>query len=112
MSMHVLLTAAVTHYGGSRELIRLLNSYRLGAISSEDTHGRLVTFVSSQREKGIKKELSSSAFKIDNIDVLSHSATAYAGKKSNIWHGTSIQCVEPKVSSLFAKVGEPSSHSS
>ena len=52
---------------------------------------RLDTFVSSQREKGIKKELSSRAFKmiasIDNIDVLSHFATAYAGKKSNIWYG-------------------------
>ena len=116
MPMHLLLTDVIKQFGGSSELIKMLN--RLGAVASEDTHGRLVTFVSAQREMKQKEELNSSAFKVasvDNIDVLSHFAKAYAGRPSNIWHGTSIQCVEPKprsliLSSSHSHQGQESSH--
>ena len=46
---------------------------RFGAIASEDTHSRLVTHVSSTREREIKSELTPNTFRvasIDNIDVL------------------------------------------
>lgn len=100
--MHLLLTDVIQHYGGSSELIKELN--RVGAVSSEDTHGRLVTFISQQRGKEMEAEFNPQAFKlasVDNIDVLSQYAKAYAGKASNIWHGISIQCVEPKPKSLL-----------
>ena len=48
MPLHALLTDTVKHYGGSSELIRVLN--RVGAMASEDTHARLVTYVSGKRE--------------------------------------------------------------
>ena len=44
------------------------------------------------------------AFKLasrDNIDVLSQYTKA--GKTSNMWHGTSIQCIEPKPKSPLCK---------
>ena len=72
MPMHLLLTDVVKHHGGSSELIKILN--RVGAVSSEDTHGRLVTFISQQREKEMETEFNPQAFKlasVDNIDVLS-----------------------------------------
>ena len=68
MPMHL---DVVKHYGGSSELIKVLN--RVGAVNSEDTHGRLVTLIAQQREKEIEAELSPQAFKlasVDNIDVL------------------------------------------
>lgn len=92
MPIHLLLTDAIKHYGGSSDLIKVLN--RVGAVSSEDAHSRLVTDVSQQRETELEKELNTPAVKlasIDNIDVLSKYGKAYAGKTSNIWHGTSIQ---------------------
>ena len=76
------LTDVVKHYGGSSELIKVLN--RVGAVSSEDTHGRLVTFISQQREKEMEAEFNPQAFKlasVDNIDI-SQYAKAYAGKAS------------------------------
>ena len=59
-------------HGGSSELIKVLN--RVGAVSSEDTHGRLIIFISQQREKKMETEFSPQAFKlasVDNTDVLS-----------------------------------------
>ena len=50
MPLHALLTDTVKYYGGSSELIRVLNS--MGAVASEDTHSRLVTYTSLEREKG------------------------------------------------------------
>ena len=85
MPMHLLLTDVVKHHGGSSELIKILN--RVGAVSSEDTHGRLLTFISQQREKEMETEFNPQAFKlasVDNIDVLSQYTKAYAGKTSNI----------------------------
>ena len=73
-------------------------------MSSEDTHERLVTYISQQREKEMEKDFNPQAFKlasVDNIDVLSQYAKAYTGKTSNIWHGTSIQFVEPKPNGLL-----------
>ena len=101
MPVHVLLTDVIKAGGGSSESVKILN--RFGAIASEDTHSRLVTHISSIREKEIQLEMTPDAFRlasIDNVDVLPLHASAYAGKPSNIWHGTSIQCVEPKPESL------------
>ena len=92
--------------------MKILN--RFGAIASKDTHSRLVTYVSSIREKEIKLEMTPDVFRlasIDNDDILPLHASAYAGKPSNIWHGTSVQCVEPKPKSQVGKaqsrVGTP-----
>ena len=38
---------------------------------------------------------------VDNIEVLLQYTKAYSGRMSNIWHGTSIQCVEPTPTSLI-----------
>ena len=105
MPVHLLLTDVIKAGGGSSECVKILN--RFGAVASEDTHSRLVTFVSSMRANEIYLELTPQAFRLaslDNIDVLMSHASAYAGKPSNIWHGTSIQCVEPKPKSLFSKM--------
>ena len=102
MPVHLLLTDTIKYYRGSSELIRVLN--RVGAVASEDTHARLVTYVSEQRKREIKEELNTDAFKVpsvDNIEVLLQYAKAYAGRMSSIWDGTSIQCVEPKPTSLI-----------
>ena len=105
MPVHLLLTDVIKAGGGSSESVKILN--RFGTIASEDTHSRLVTFVSSMRTNEIYLELTPQAFRLaslDNIDVLMSHASAYAGKPSNIWHGTSIQCVEPKPKSLISKL--------
>lgn len=101
MPVHLLLTDVIKAGGGTSETVKILN--RFGAIASEDTHSRLVTYVSAQRANEIDLELTPCAFRLaslDNVDVLLSHASAYAGKPSNIWHGTSIQCVEPKPDSL------------
>lgn len=56
------------------------------------------------RTKEIKEVVNTDAFKVasvDNIKVLLQYAKAYAGRMSNIWYGTSIQCVDPKPRSLI-----------
>ena len=45
--LHVLLMDTVMYYRGSSELIRVL--IRIGAVALEDTHTRLVTYVSGKR---------------------------------------------------------------
>ena len=53
----------------------------------------------------MEKHFNPQAFKlasVDNIDVLSQYAKAYARKTSNIWYGTSIHCVEPKPNGLIS----------
>ena len=77
MPVHLLLTDVVKAGGGSSEVVKILN--RFGAIASEDTHSRLVTHVSSTREREIKSELTPNTFRvasIDNIDVLLSHASA------------------------------------
>ena len=105
MPVHVLLTDVIKAGGGSSECVRILN--RLGAIACEETHNRLVTRVSSKRKNEILLELTSKECRlasIDNIDVLLSNASAYAGKPSNIWHGTSIQCMKPQPKSIANKL--------
>lgn len=61
----------IEHYGGSNELMKVLS--RVGAVSSEDMYGRLVTYVSQTREKEMEAEFNPQAFKlasVDNIDML------------------------------------------
>ena len=102
MPVHLLLTDVIKAGGCTSETVKILN--RFGAVASEDTHSRLVTCVSSQRASEIDLELTPCAFRLaslDNVDVLLSHASAYAGKPSSIWHGTSIQCVEPKPNSLL-----------
>ena len=101
MPLHTLLTDVVKAGGDSSELVKSLNRFR--AVASEDTHSRLVTSISSIREKEIQLEMTPDVFRlasIDNVDVVPLHASAYAGKPSNIWHGTSVQCIEPKPKSL------------
>ena len=102
MPVHVLLTDVIKAGGGSSETVKIFN--RFGAVASEDTHSRLVSYVSTKRPDEIKLEMTPHAFQLaslDNMDVLLSHASAYAGKPSNIWHDTSIQCVEPKPKSLL-----------
>ena len=101
MPIHLLLTDTVKRCGGSSELVKIRN--RLCIVASESAHSRLVTYVAEQREKEFQHEVTQNAFCLasaDNIDNKSSYAAAYAGKASNIWHGTSIQCVEPRPNSL------------
>ena len=57
-----MLIDTIKHYGGSSKLIRVLN--RVGVVASEDTHARLVTYVSEKRKREIKEELNMDAFTV------------------------------------------------
>ena len=99
-----MLTDVVKSHGGSSELVAILN--RLGAIASEDTHSRLVTYVAEKREEELLQELTPNAFCVastDNVDIVPTYASVYAGKSTNSWHGTSIQYIEPKPKSLVSR---------
>lgn len=76
---------------------------RLGIVASGSTHSKLVASVAEQREKEFQLEITQNAFCLasaDNIDNKSGYAAAYVDKASIIFHGTSIQYVEPRPNSL------------
>jgi len=95
---HVPLTDAIVTHGGTLELVHLFN--RVGAVASVEAHERLMKSVVKAREKqGYFADLTPGAFRvvsIDNIDIMQRHAQVYVSSSERSWHGTSVQCVEPK----------------
>ena len=105
MPLNVLLTDIIDSLSGSNKLIRILNNF--GAVASVDTHKRYVHHQIERRlEKGITSSLQKHAFtvvSVDNIDFLQSSALLYCGHQSRRWHGTTVQAVQPLVSTAFTR---------
>ena len=92
------LTEAVISHGGSLELVRILD--RIGAVASFKAHDRLIKGVVKACESdGLINELTPCAFQvvsIDNLDISQKHAQVHVIFSQRSWHGTSIQCIEPK----------------
>lgn len=73
---------------------------QLGAVASLDTANRLSTLVASKRiSRGIIPELYLNTFTIasvDNIDILQSHVIVSSTDATRSWHGTSVQCVQPR----------------
>ena len=74
--------------------------YRIGCVSSSETHDRFVTLQAElQRNKSsIWEELSDQIFTIastDNFDMLQSYASDYCGHHQRCYHGTTVQVVQP-----------------
>ena len=95
--LHHLVADTIEVYGGSRQLIRVLN--RLGTCVSVDTHDRFVTCVAEKhKEDDLWNELKCDTFTVastDNIDFIQRHAAVYCGDQSRSYHGTTIQLVQP-----------------
>ena len=100
MPLHVVLTEAILSNGGSTELVRIMN--RVEAVASLNTANRLSTLVASQRvSRGIIPELHLNTLTIasvDNIDILQPHSLVSCTDATRSWHGTSVQCVQPRSS--------------
>ena len=97
LPFHIPLTEAIISHRGTLERVHILN--RVGAVACVKTLQKLIKdVVKTREEEGIDKELTPGAFRvlsIDNIDILQSHAHVYVCQSESIWHGTSIQCVEP-----------------
>ena len=95
--LHHLVADTIEVYGGSRQLMRILN--RLGVCVSSDTHDRFVTCIAEQQSKAsLWCELTPGTFTVatvDNIDFLQSHAAVYSGDQSRSYHGTTIQAIQP-----------------
>jgi hypothetical protein len=98
MPFHLLLTEAIQYHGGNTTLVKILN--RVGACASMDTLMRVLTSVAESRiERGISSCLVPNALSfisIDNIDILQPWAMVSSLTPGRSWHGTSVQCVQPR----------------
>ena len=95
--MYNLLADVVEVFGGSRQLLRILN--RLGCVSSPDTHDRFVAQHAEARcQKSIWDELPNNVFtvtSVDNFDMLQSHSAVYCGDQQRSFHGTTVQLVQP-----------------
>ena len=100
MPFQLMLADIVDCYGGSTELIKLLN--RLGVCTSVDTLLRHIQATVQHLEtKGILRGLDPyvvTIFSVDNIDFLQSYAQVYCGNQQLSWHGTTVQAVQTKPS--------------
>ncbi len=101
MPFHLLNADMIDCFGGSAELLRILN--RLGVCVSQDTLLRHIhSAVAEQQEKGLLQGLDPAGitmFTMDNVDFLHSHAQVYSGnQKSLSWHGTTVQAVQTKPS--------------
>ena len=98
MPFQLILADIVDCYGGSTELLKILN--RLGVCTSLDTLLRHIqTTVQQSDMKGILQGLDPSIltmFSLDNIDFLKSYAQVYCGNQQLSWHGTTVQAVQTK----------------
>ena len=98
MPFQLILADIVDCYGGSTELLKILN--RLGVCTSLDTLLRHIqTTVQQSDRKGILQGLDHSiltVFSLDNIDFLKSYAQVYCGNQQLSWYGTTVQAVQTK----------------
>ena len=98
ISFQLIIADIVACYGGSSQLLRILN--RLGVCTSLDTLLRHIqTTVQQSETKGILQGLDPSVitvFSMDNIDFLKSYAQVYCGNQQLRWHGTTVQAVQTK----------------
>ena len=100
--MHILLTDTIESFGGSTELVRILN--RLGVVASKDTHARYIEHVVTRYQEGSHiRQLRPHGFTIaslDNLDFQASYVAVYCGDQHRSTHVTTIQVVQPKPLSL------------
>ena len=100
MPFQLMLADIVDCYGGSTELLKILN--RLGVCTSSYTLLRHIqTTVQQADMKGILQGLGPSiltVFSVDNIDFMKSYAQVYCGNQQLSWHGTTVQAVQTKPS--------------
>jgi hypothetical protein len=106
--LHFILTDSVLSNHGSTSLVKIFN--KLGACVSLDTHNRIVNSIATERmTKGIIPQLTPntlSIISIDNVDILQpHSMVSTLG--SHTWHGTSVQCTQPRPVTIKLENDEP-----
>ena len=98
LPLHNLITDMVESFGGSALLIRILN--RLGICSSADTLARSIQYrVKESEQKCPEQECKPNSVTIisaDNIDFMHSYARVFCGNQASIWHGTTVQAVQPK----------------
>lgn len=98
MPIHVLLTEMILCHGGSFELVKIMN--RIGAVACVDTANRLSTQVAQDRiVHSIHTALypnTLTVVSIDNIDILQPHAIVSCTDATRSWHGTSVQCTQPR----------------
>ncbi len=99
MPFHIMIADLLDSYGGSSELIRILN--RLGVCTSLDTLSRHIQECTEESKKlGIVQGLNPdqlTVFTIDNIDFLQGFSQVFSGNQHNLsWHGTTVQAVQTK----------------
>ena len=96
MPFQLILADIVDCYGGSTELLKILN--RLGVCTSLDMLLRHIqTTVQQSNMKGTLQGLDPSIltmFSLDNIDFLKSYAQVYCGNQQLSWHGTTVQAVQ------------------
>ena len=100
MPFQLILADSIDCYGGSTELLKILN--RLDVCTSLDTLlQHIQTTVQQSDMKGILQDLDPSMlrmFSLDNIDFLKSYAQVYCGNQQLSWHGTTVQAVQTKPS--------------
>ena len=100
--IHTLIADAIKTWGGSNKLVRVLN--RLGVCASSETHDRYIQYrVKKVLEEGPMAKFPGDAFtlvSVDNIDFIHSYARVYCGKQVSSWHGTTVQIVQPKPTTL------------
>ena len=100
--LHTLIADIVKTCGGSNRLMKVLN--RLGVCASIETHGRYVQYrVDSINSEGPMSGYPQNSFMVvsaDNLDYVHQYARSFSGKQSISWHGTTVQIVQPKPTSL------------
>ena len=100
--IHTLIADAIKTWGGSNKLVRVLN--RLGVCASSETHARYIQYrVKKVLEEGPMAKFPGDAFtlvSVDNIDFIHSYARVYCGKQVSSWHGTTVQIVQPKPTTL------------
>ena len=86
---------------GLMEFYKLFN--RFGMVSSLDTNNHIATCIVQKRTtEGIKPSIQFgmlTVISVDNGNVLQSNAVVLALDATRSWHGTSVQCIQPKLQS-------------
>ena len=105
-SLHTAIADAVESCGGSTGLQQLLN--HVGACASIDTHARYVQHRVQEKSKqgamACYPATSFTAVSTDNLDFIHKYSRVYSGNQGCSWHGTTVQIVQPKPTTLVDTV--------